>query len=223
MRTYSKSRYFLVLVLTSFIFIIGLLSGIVIESQRIISIDSMQDEYTNNFTSLQAKFNLMRSSNMIDCNIINEDFEVSLKHLEDGRLKLEEYQLSSKISESDFLKLNRQLFLQHINYYILLQDMKNHCDLGVDVLYFFNQKSECPDCEEQQFVLTYFRKKFADKFRVFSINGLNEEQDLAINYLKEKYQINDYPTIVVNGHIIKGIASKAEIEELICDLDEITC
>lgn len=223
MRTYSGSRYFLVFILTFFIFLIGLLSGLVIESQRIIAVDSLQGEYQMDFESIEAKFNLMRVTDSIDCMSINNDYENKLKNLEDGRLKLEEYQLSSKISNDDFLRLNRELFLQHINYYVLLQEMKDHCDLGVDVLYFFNQKSNCPDCEEQQFVLTYFRKKFNDKFRVFSINSLNEQNDSAIEFLIDKYEILEFPSIVINGDKFSGLASKNDIELVICDLDELEC
>ena len=65
------------------------------------------------------------------------------------------------------------------------------------ILYFYSNKEDCNDCEQQGYVLSYIKKKYPS-VRVYSFDINIENQ--AIDIIKENYDINIAPSVVINGN-----------------------
>lgn len=221
MREYNRYRYYLVLILSIFIFTIGLLLGIVVENKRVILIQHETIENEIIFESLKTNYMMMNQQKDFDCKSFDKNFENSIRQLEDIRIKIEEYRLSAKINENEYNRLDHRLFILKMNHYLLLEEVKDKCDLGFIVLYFFSDQKECPRCSDQEFVLTYFRKTLDTKFRVFAINS--NIDDYSIKLLKEKYDVKSYPTVIISEDKFEGLMSREIIKNYICKEDKESC
>ena len=90
--------------------------------------------------------------------------------------------------------------------------MKNLCGQEdfVSVLYFFSEN--CGTCDDQSFVLTHLKNKLKEKFLVFTLDADFDEP--VINILKKYYNIEKYPTLILEGNKLEGLQSKDDILDI---------
>ncbi|MFH1071938.1 MAG: hypothetical protein V1743_00750 [Nanoarchaeota archaeon] len=216
-RPYKKRRYVAAFFITLLIFILGNLVGIVIESKRVNVIEQKSQLQRLDYESLQVQYLYMNQLiQERDCDAMSKAFESNVRSLEDARLKLETYEQDSLLYKQDFEVLRRNYVLAQIRYFLLAKQTKELCKKDiVSVLYFFSSKEECPDCEEQAFVLTYFKKLLKDNILIFSFDGRMEDEPMIL-LLKERYNVTSYPTIVVEGVRYEGLFNKNKLQKELC-------
>lgn len=217
MRKISRSRYFFAATITAGIFLLGLFLGLIIENHRLEFIqneDTIQKLEYNSLQVLYAYIDQLSASQ--ECDTIPKVYDLSLEHLENTRIRLENYDREAKIKEEEFAKLKREYVQAQLRYWLLAQKINEMCDLDiVSVLYFFSTDKECPDCEEQGFVLTYLKDIFKTKLLIFAIDS-NYEEEPMIGLLKRSYNITKYPTIVIEENKYEGFTKKDEILDEVC-------
>ncbi|MGM5484548.1 MAG: hypothetical protein ACQEP1_01620 [Nanobdellota archaeon] len=215
---FKKRRYFAAFFITLGIFLIGLLLGFVLESKRVDYITEKNKEQSLDLESLQLQYQFLESmTGSRDCDAYMRTFDTYLKDLEDTRIRLERYKDNADVNEEDFRRLWRKYILAQLRYYRISKEANEVCDVDkVTVLYFFSDKKECPNCEEQAFVLNYFKKLLKEDILVFSIDA-NFEREPLVKMLKERYEVDDYPTLVIGDKVKEGLTDKDEILSIICD------
>ena len=101
-----------------------------------------------------------------------------------------------------------------IKHWLLLQKTSKNCDTDLSfIIYFYSDKKDCPECEDQGYILTYFRKKYPF-LRVYSFDyNLNLS---ALKTLKSIYTLEEeLPAIIVNDDVYQGFKSKKDLEEIL--------
>ncbi|MAG38474.1 hypothetical protein CMO90_00120 [Candidatus Woesearchaeota archaeon] len=217
MRNIKKKRYLIAFILTVFIFVFGIMVGLVMESQRVQFVQDKAYEQKLDYRSLQFQYQFIdQLSQENNCPVLANALNVNLETLEDTRIRLTNYNLDAKISKDDFEMLYRDYILSQLNYWLLAKKARELCNFELaTILYFFSTDKDCPDCGEQAFILTYLKNLFGDKLLNFALNSqFRDEKSLEL--LMETYSINVFPTLLIEGRKFEGLAEKQTILREIC-------
>lgn len=219
MRGLNKERYIAAGAITLGVFILGLLLGLLIEGKRVSYIESMSRKQNLDFSSLQLQYAFIdQLSQEKNCLAVQKTFEQNINNLESTRIRLENFDTDAKINKDDFDLLKNEYLLAQIRYWLLAKRTRDLCDADiVNILYFFSDQKECPDCEKQAFVLTYLKKKFKDRLLIFSFDSKFEAEPM-VPLLKNTYNVGRYPTVVVEDTPYAGFRDKDSLLREICGI-----
>lgn len=215
-RTLRKRRYIAAFVITLLIFTLGFLAGIVLDGQRAEYLGEQAEQQQVEYSSVQLQYQLIQEiRNDGDCSAIRTTFNQNIKNLENTRLRLEGFQEDSATNEQEYEVLAREYTHAQIRYYLLAQSIQDLCGAEIsNILYFY--EPECSECDNQAFVLTYLKRVIGDKLLVFSFNRELAEQEPTIQLLMNRYQIQEFPSIVVNGELYEGYQPRQTVLENLC-------
>lgn len=218
MRDLSKDKYIIAGIITIGIFLLGLFLGLAIEGKRVNYIESMSRRQNLDFSSLQLQYNFIdQLSQEKNCLAVQKTFEQNINNLESTRIRLENFDRDATLNKNEFDLLKNEYLLAQIRYWMLAERTRKLCGADiVNILYFFSDEKECPECNKQAFVLTYLKKKFMDKLLIFSFDSKFESEPM-IPLLKKTYNVTKYPTIVIEGKLKNGFIDKDTILKEICD------
>jgi len=222
MRKISKNKYVMAALITAGIFILGFFLGLLIEQQRVNYIEAQGEIQRLNFDSLQLQYLYVdQLSQEKNCGAVIKAFEDSVEALESARKRLETFDDDQTISDDEFLFQKREYTLAQVRYWLLNKRTGQLCDSdSVSILYFYSIDEECPQCEDQAFILNYFKGIFKQKLLVFAIDS-NLEQEPLVNIMRSTYDIDKYPTLVIEDEVFHGLTSKDDILKAICrNLDQ---
>ena len=216
-RELNKKRYIIAALLTGFIFILGLMLGLVIEGKRVQYIESMNRIEKLDYSSLQLQYAYIdQLSQEKNCDAVSKTFEKNIIQLENTRERLENYEQNANLNKKDLHALKREYIIAQLNYWLLAKRIKKICNRDlVAILYFYSTKEKCPDCGKQAFILTYLKQQFKDKLLIFSFDSTYKDEPM-IGMLKDQYGINKYPTLVIEEEVFGGFIPKDEILKTIC-------
>ena len=86
----------------------------------------------------------------------------------------------------------------------------------VFILYFYSNRGDCPDCENQGYALTGLSQKYPG-LRIYSF-----DYNLDMSALRTLVAINDVrgdlPALVINGKVYNGLQDIDDIENIIPQL-----
>jgi len=219
MRQISKEKYLIAGVITMGIFFLGLMLGLVIEGKRVEYIQSSERIQSLDYESLQIQYAYVDALSREDnCEAVSKTFEDNIRNLEDSRIRLENFDENSRLNKEEFGLLKREYILAQIRYWLLARRTKTICDRDiVTVLYFFSDGKDCPDCDEQAFVLTYLKKTFKDRLLIFSFDSRMVDEEPMIILLEHSYSIDEYPSLVIDRDVYPGLQDKKSLLGIICD------
>jgi len=217
MRTLSRDKYIIAGIITLGIFLLGLFLGLAIEGKRVNYIESLSREQNLAFSSLQLQYAFIdQLSQEKNCIAVQKTFEDNINNLESTRIRLENFDRDATLNKAELDILKNEYILAQIRYWLLAERTKKLCGTDiVTVLYFFSDEKECPDCEEQAFVLTYLKKKFKDKLLIFSFDSKFEAEPM-VAILKKTYNVKSYPALVIEGKLASGFYEKDSLLKEIC-------
>ncbi|MFH1721511.1 MAG: hypothetical protein ABH950_02775 [Candidatus Altiarchaeota archaeon] len=214
-RKINKNLYLMAGAITLVVFGLGLLLGMVVESYRISYIQASDREQRINFASLQLQYLYLNALGERErCPAFSATLNDYIKSNDKIRIRLEGY-VDDELSHSeDFTFLKRDYLISQLNYWILARKTQEFCDSDFVVVLFFHKK-DCPLCEDQGFVLDYFKKMFGDRILIFAFDSeFNEEPMIPV--LLKTYSIRDAPTVIVENKTFTGFASKEVLFSEIC-------
>lgn len=214
-RKISKNKYLLSFLITLVVFTLGLLLGLVVDSKRVQMMELRDEEQTVDFNSLQLQYQFVDLfGEEKNCDALKKTFEESIKNLESARNKVEGYAKDSSINKEEFNLLKRGYVLAQIRFWFLTKKTKDVCDLEYSTIFYF-YTDDCSKCSSQAYVLTYLKNKMGINLLNFAFDADFEEEPL-VGIFKEAYDINEYPTLVINGKKFEGLVSKETILDEIC-------
>jgi thiol-disulfide isomerase/thioredoxin len=218
MRKINKRFYGLAGVITIIIFLFGLSLGILIESERVDYVEGNRNYEKVEYESLQVQYlylsYLSSSGREESCGAFAATLNQYIKRTDDTRLKLEDYIAKGNVYTEEFSLLKREYIQSQMNYWILARKTKELCKTDyVTVLYFHS--TDCPDCKSQGYVLDYMKKLFDDRLLVFAFDA-NFTEEPMIDLLKNTYNLERTPTVVVEDDSYAGFVSKDELMKKVC-------
>jgi hypothetical protein len=214
-----KGKYLLAGVLTTLIFLLGMMLGLVIEGKRADYLQNQANSQKLDFISLQLQYQLITElSQQKNCPAVTATFESYLKELMRTEERLIEYEKDSTVGKEEFNILKKEYAQAQVNYWMLAQKTKEICSNDfITILYFYAPSEQCKDCDNQGFVLTYLKQKLKDKILIFSFDSNFKEEPL-IGMLIKTFGIQEYPALVIEDKTINGFQDSDAIMKKLCPL-----
>lgn len=202
--------------ITTVVFILGILLGIVIEERRLMHVERKYAQDRINYESLQLQYLYLATlAEGEGCEAFSATLNNYLKKLEETRIRLEGYSKEGDVFPGDFTKLQRRYIIAELNYWLLAKKTGETCDADtVSILFFYSP--ECSECENQGYVLDYLKRVFGDRLLIFSLDEAFEEEPM-ISIVKDAFNVTMTPTVVVGDQKLDGFRSKEELKQIICE------
>jgi hypothetical protein len=218
-RKLEKSRYWMAAVFTAMIFAFGLSVGMLAEQQRTKYVTEQYQEQSNEYESLQLQYAYLTSlsAERENCPALQYSLNIYIQHLEDTRLKLENYhESSSQINKAEFDTLKRQYILAEIKAWMFTQKVQKSCN-ETDIVTILNFHSkDCSRCDDEGMVLSYFKDILKDKLFIFSFD-MDYANEPMVDILKREYNITSAPTLIIENEKKEGFTSTDELKEVLCN------
>ncbi len=217
-RTISKGKYLLAGLITFLIFSLGMTLGVIIDNARLKTMQYQTEKQEIDFESLQFQYLFLTSLDEEgeSCSALQTTLDKSVAELGKTLDKFVAYKMDSKINKKSYMLIGRKYLLDNLQYWFFARKSKLRCDSDVVNLLYFYSEEYCPACSDQGVLLTYFKKLYGEKLLVFPIDVDFEENEPLIAIMKSRYNIEGYPTLVIENTKYSGIRYKEELAELIC-------
>lgn len=202
-------RHLTVLLATAIIFAGGFYLSNTIVEKKIVAISKLQQGLSIDILSLETQFSIL---NQAPCKNLNES--TLTKELFDISQKLESVGNTLGNDNPDFLMLKKYYSILEIKHWLLLKKTAKECKMNlVSIVYLYGDKKNCPNCEDQGFILTTLREKYPF-LRIYSF-----DYNLALaplDTMKSIYKLKpELPILIMNDDEMYGIKSKEELEEIL--------
>lgn len=200
-------------IITAAIFATAIYLNSVFNARRVAQVEAIQEQIAIDTLSLETQFDLLGE---LSCQFITEDSVLSdeLNELAE-RLAVAEQNLG--INDDRVISLRKQYSLLEIKDYLLMKEVAQKCTLApVFILYFYSNAGDCPDCEREGHVLTYYRERFPN-LRVYSFDF---HLDLgALRTLASIYRLEPrLPALIINDRVFYGYQDRDAIEAIVPEL-----
>ncbi len=200
-------------IISAILFISGIYVGYSINREKLSSIETTMKKITSDVQNFQLEFLFL--------DILGENATCPLLSGTLSEINQESYDIGTRLSSygkegeiqdyNEYLSTKREYSRLLIGYWLLANKLKKSCRLEANTVVYFYSK-ECEKCDDQGFILTYFKKDLGEKLMVFTLDG--ELDEPSIQVLKRNYNITSYPHLIVNGESYSGFLSKSELENL---------
>lgn len=204
----DKGKYLAVFAITTLIFIVGILIGNYYSSQKLNQIDDIGQELKTDTAAMELQYELIAED---PCSYINNT-----------PLADELYEMSSKLDymenrlgegDRNVIDLKGYYSLLELRHWLFMQKTRKECNqTSTLILYFYTNKKDCNDCEEQGFILTWLRRNYANVY-IYSFDYAIE--NAALDTVKRLYDIQGTPAVVIDKVTYNRFLSKTELEEIV--------
>ena len=198
-RKFNGSRFFLVFILTTFIFLMGLWFGQNMLKSKLSEIEKMQNDFRTETSTLEVEYMFL---NQKPCSIINSS-ELS-KELYQMGSRLEFMEGSYGKNNNDVLSLKGYYSLLEMRHWLFLENVRQQCNYDIKTILYFYSNVRCDRCDEQGYVLTFLRNEYPN-LNVYSFDV--DIDNSALNMLKEHFNINSFdnlPVIIFGNKTFEG-------------------
>lgn len=211
-----KNVFLKAAIITAAVFIIGVYTGVVLDSMRVEDVKERITEIDNlwNDVRLMQSY-IQKFSNRTDyCGfLLDENLKVGDEIYEEG-LKVEEYENSNRFA-SDFIIEKTRYALLDLQFWINSIDLKNLCDGNYStVIYFYSQYNVTPEQNFQDRVLWDLKQECGPK--IIYITFPADIGITTIEVIKNIYGIESVPSILINEEtLLSSPVTLREIEEYV--------
>lgn len=177
-------------------------------SQDLNEIQSQLDNSALDIKNIQIKQYYLDNFDADKCRFLDIYNDHQLKLIENFwstlPTRMEEYEKNNKVTQ-DYIAIKREYIRFSLRYWLTLKNSNEECKNKeiIPILYFYTQ--DCQDCLQQSKEFDKFGetiKQINKTAIVFPIDADFEEDMVTI--LKEYYEIEIYPTTIINHQVIQG-------------------
>ena len=202
--------------ITALIFATALFASTYSTERRVADIRSVQDNISVDILSLETQFDLLAENS---CGDIEENSVLSSELLPIAA-RLSTLESQSNVNTDELTRLKRYYSLLQIKDLLLMKQVSEKCGLEpIFLLYFYSNAGDCPECEEQGYVLTALNERYP-QLRIYSF-----DYNLDLSALRTLTSISNVkpplPAIVINGRLETGFKEIDDIEAFIPELAEL--
>lgn len=212
-RSARFASYAVAFLITALIFATALYASNYFNNRRVADIQRTQDNISIDILSLETQFDLLAEHSCAD---ISENSVLSTE-IQPLAQRLSYLETQPNVNQDELAQLKRQYSLLEIKDYLLMKQVAQKCRLKpVFILYFYSNKGDCKDCEEQGYALTGLSQKYPG-LRVYSF-----DYNLGLSALQTLIDIHDVkgtlPALVVNSKVYYGLNTVSDIEKILPQL-----
>lgn len=209
---FDTKKYIFTFLITIAIFTTAFFASSYFSNNRVENVKQIQDNIAIDILSSETQFDLLKDGS---CSNVNESIlSPELAQLSD---KLSRTESDRGSSDPDVLYLKKYYSLLEIKDYLLSKEIARKCSSKKTtfIIYFYSNKGDCPECENEGYVLTSLREKYPD-LRVYSFD-YNLPLS-AIDSMKAIYKIkSSLPALVVEDKLFTGFKSVEDLEKILPD------
>ncbi len=196
-------KYLWTLLITIAIFTTAFILSNYFNDKKINNLKDIADKISTDIMSSETQYDLLAESSCkdISSNILSQELNALAQ-----KLTYSEQNLNN--SSSDLLRLKTYYTLLQIKDYLLMKKISVKCGTKpVFILYFYS--GDCPECEQQGYVLTYLREQYPD-LRIYSFDYNLDNP--ALRTLISLYKVKDtVPAMVINDKVYNGFVDKDKL------------
>ncbi len=211
----NLKKHTLIFIFTLLIFFGGFFLSNTLSEKKMAQLTTTQQDLTIDILSLETQFSILAQA---PCQNLNES--ILTQELYDISKKLSSIGVTLGEDNPDFLRAKKYYSILELKHWLLLKRAAKDCNFdSVFILYFYSNTKDCPDCEKQGYILTYFRKKYPF-LKIYSFDyelGLSALQSLRSVYSLKK----ELPILIVNDKVYYGFKNKESLEEILEEYIEI--
>ena len=201
-------RYVVVFFLTTAIFVLGLVIGSYNTERKLSSLSELQEDLKTHTLDVEMQYNLLAQD---PCSFVN--VTALTDELYDISLKLDYMENVLGNDNPDVIRLKQYYSLLELRHWGFLKKVNKECGRNDTlILYFYSNQGDCPNCEQQGFILSYLRKLYPNLY-VYSFD-LNLKSN-SLDILKKRYKVNEAPFIVINEAPRSGFLDKDALQEIL--------
>jgi len=218
-RKISTEKFVLVGIIALIIFLLGLSLGMIIDNERVRWANMEYRNQQLDYESIQLQYLYLQATDDKNesCSALYTSLEQALTDLGTSLEEVLGYQKDTTLNKDEFLNIERRYMIDNFKYWLLVKKAKTECSVdAITVLYFYSE-TNCEICSEQGIILTLFKKKYGEKLLIFPINVDLESQEPFITIIRETYDVEQYPSIVVEGETYSGIVAKDQLANIFCN------
>jgi len=217
-RKISKHKYFAVAVITLLIFSLGMVLGLLWDEFRLNFVQDVNTMKDIDYQSLQFQYLYLSTlgKSQTSCDTLYITLDQSVRDLGQTLDALIKYQKESNINTKKYELIERDYILDNFRYWLFAKQVNEQCSKDiVNVLYFY-KKYDCPECNDQGFLLTHYKKIFGDRLLVFPIDSDLKPQEVAISLVESQYNVTRYPTTIIAEKKYYGLIGEEDLGKIIC-------
>lgn len=178
------------------------------------------NDLRNEITGLEVKqrsqslgIELASSFEGDNCEAMRQWVNSSSDTTEDLRKKVAAYEDSSKIESPKYETLKKRYMNLMIQRIVEVREIEQRCgEDRVEIIYLYSNNN-CDACKDQGTVLTYMRRNYESDVIVYPL-----DTDLGmdhIEFMREFYGVERYPSLIINGELHEGFQSKQTLQQII--------
>ncbi len=201
-------KYLLVLCLTIIIFGSGLLIGNWVASKKFNTLQSMGQDLRTDIIALELQQDLIKAD---PCKETGSNPLSEQLYTLGTRLDFMENTLG--VDTLEVIRLKQYYSLLEIRHWLFMREINTKCNQkNMLILYFYSNKNDCSNCEEQGYVLSYIHDKYPNVM-IYSFD--KNMKNAALNTLIKNFNIQKAPTIVLEDETYPGYQSRNFLEKII--------
>ena len=213
----QKYIFLYALIITFVVFNLGIFMGYMLESSRLDKINTL---YSNAELELFDQMAQKESLNVLDigCNtLVEENIKFGDKIFQEA-LQIQKYEDANRIS-GDIIFQHKRFDLLRTLFWMNSIKIKQNCNSDYhNVVYFYKYNNPSIEQESKQKffsnLLEQVKQKGGDKVMLIPIAGDNDIP--SINIIIDKFDITEFPTILVDEKIkLTDIKNASELENIL--------
>ena len=218
----KKKILLLALLITLLIFLTIYFSNIALNKEREDAIVERMNTLLQNYEEMQT---LSMMSDVFGqegtCLIMQARLLNMNKDIWETGEKIDQYRTLTEEFMKDpfYLEQKIRFNINEVLYFSMLKKMQQSCDVNQStILFFYQKKEECPNCDAQSFVLTDIKREHDQELGIFSFDA---DLTLApVNILIQYYNITSFPCTVTNDTAHCGLYNKNEMMNILCQTED---
>ncbi len=206
----KKERYVTAIVITSFVFLVGIIIGSNVTSSRIEEMQIKLQEDLLSTRSLELELSIMQMTNESLCDYIKVRLpEIARKKAELGR----KFDVGN-IPESQASIMQEEFVVSATSFWLFSEIQEKNCGIKQPKVLFFADSSE--ESRQQGKILDFLVFKSEESVLIFTFNVELFDKPL-FRVLKNVYNIERIPTVIIDGRKYEGLVQKEELTTALCE------
>lgn len=208
----NRQEHIIVFTLSTLLFLIGISTGIILSRNQMSDIQEQITDFEDNINSMELSvlINDALKNETLSCKYLqgklNETNQLLLKLGE----KAVDYEEQAKIKDEEYKEIKKEYNYVRTQYWLMLEQLRNQCSNNyTTLLFFYRTLTPCPECRDQGVILSHLSVK-NEGIYVVPVDA--DEELLIVDLIKEAYQVNQTPSIIINGaEKITGLVNSNEL------------
>jgi len=208
----NRQDHVIVFIISTLVFLTGIFAGLSLSRVKMSDIEQRINDFEDNMNSIELSALLSDALNneTISCKFLQGKLNETRVLLEELGAQTVEYEEQSKIKNDDYKQVKKEYNSVRARYWLMLEKLKNQCENNyTTILFFYRTLTPCEECRDQGVILSHLS---SNNPNLYVVPVDYDEELLIIDMIKELYQLNNTPAMIINGYsILAGLISGEEL------------